>query len=294
MVALTGTEQFVGLQGAGPALLGTAAQIKTWTSLSPTLVTPTLGVATTTSINKVAITAPATGATLTIADGKTLMVNNSPTIAGTDSTVTLFGNTTVPVASQQLTFAGPTAARTITFPDAAITVARTDAAQTFTGTQTSDTAFVVSRVGSMADTCFKRDTTGGIYFNSSSGVLQIGYNSGAHTAFAALGITVVSDLSIGFSSTSTGTSNIAAMDTGLKRSSAGIVEVNNGTAGTYRDLKARDVIINGATNLLKTSAALTDNAAAQVGTLTNAPTAGNPTKWVRIDDNGTARFIPCW
>jgi hypothetical protein len=44
------------------------------------------------------------------------------------------------------------------------------------------------------------------------------------------------------------------------------------TAGTYRDLKARDVIINGATNLLKTSAALTDNAAAQVGTLTNAPT----------------------
>jgi hypothetical protein len=39
---------------------------------SPSLVTPTLGVATATSINKVAITAPATGATLTIGDGLTL------------------------------------------------------------------------------------------------------------------------------------------------------------------------------------------------------------------------------
>lgn len=39
---------------------------------SPVLVTPTLGIASATSINKVALTAPATGSTLTIADGKTL------------------------------------------------------------------------------------------------------------------------------------------------------------------------------------------------------------------------------
>jgi hypothetical protein len=45
-------------------------------------------------------------------------------------------NIVLPIATQQLTFAGPTAARTITFPDAAITVARTDAANTFTGNQT--------------------------------------------------------------------------------------------------------------------------------------------------------------
>lgn len=51
---------------------------------SPTLVTPVLGVATATSINKVAITAPATSATLTIADGKTLTTSNSITLAGTD------------------------------------------------------------------------------------------------------------------------------------------------------------------------------------------------------------------
>lgn len=47
---------------------------------SPTLVTPVLGVATATSINKVTITTPATGATLTIADGKTLTVNGNTTL----------------------------------------------------------------------------------------------------------------------------------------------------------------------------------------------------------------------
>lgn len=46
--------------------------------------TPNLGVATATSINKVAITAPATSATLTIADGKTLTASNTVTLTGTD------------------------------------------------------------------------------------------------------------------------------------------------------------------------------------------------------------------
>ncbi|MDR3487104.1 MAG: hypothetical protein P4M05_19630, partial [Bradyrhizobium sp.] len=48
--------------GSGSLVFGT----------SPSLTTPSLGVATATSINKVAITAPATSATLTIANGKTL------------------------------------------------------------------------------------------------------------------------------------------------------------------------------------------------------------------------------
>jgi hypothetical protein len=51
---------------------------------SPTLVTPVLGVASATSVNKVAITAPATGSTITVADGKTLTASNTITIAGTD------------------------------------------------------------------------------------------------------------------------------------------------------------------------------------------------------------------
>jgi hypothetical protein len=76
----------------------------------PTLTTPTLGAATATSVNKVAITAPANGSTLTIADGKTLTANNSIALTGTDAT-------------------------TMTFPTTSATIARTDAGQTFTGVQ---------------------------------------------------------------------------------------------------------------------------------------------------------------
>lgn len=58
---------------------------------SPTFTTPTLGVAAATSVNKVAITAPATSATLTIADGKTATVSNTLTFTGTDSSSVAFG-----------------------------------------------------------------------------------------------------------------------------------------------------------------------------------------------------------
>jgi hypothetical protein len=46
--------------------------------------------------------------------------------------------------------------------------------------------------------------------------------------------------------------------------------------------------------LIATSAALTTGAGAAVGTLTNAPSAGNPTKWIKINDNGTIRSVPAW
>lgn len=53
-------------------------------------------------------------------------------------------------------------------------------------------------------------------------------------------------------------------------------------------------ITTGSGVLHKTSAPLTNGAAAQSATLLNAPVAGNPTKWIPIDDNGTTRYIPVW
>lgn len=53
-------------------------------------------------------------------------------------------------------------------------------------------------------------------------------------------------------------------------------------------------ITHASTTLLTTSVALTNGAAAAAGTLSNAPTAGNPTKWIPINDNGTTRYIPAW
>lgn len=56
----------------------------------PTLINPILGAATATTINKVTITTPATGATLTITDGKTLAAINTLSFAGTDGTTMTF------------------------------------------------------------------------------------------------------------------------------------------------------------------------------------------------------------
>ena len=52
---------------------------------SPTLVTPTIGAATATTINKITVTAPATGATLTIADGATLTASATASVSGTNT-----------------------------------------------------------------------------------------------------------------------------------------------------------------------------------------------------------------
>ena len=52
---------------------------------SPTLITPTIGAATATSLNKITVTAPATGATLTIADGATLTASATASVSGTNT-----------------------------------------------------------------------------------------------------------------------------------------------------------------------------------------------------------------
>lgn len=46
--------------------------------------------------------------------------------------------------------------------------------------------------------------------------------------------------------------------------------------------------------LVHSQVALSNGAAAATGTLANAPAAGNPTKWIPIDDNGTTRYVPAW
>lgn len=56
---------------------------------SPTLVTPVLGVATATTVNKVTLTAPASGSTLTVDDGKVLRAAESLTLTGTSPSATL-------------------------------------------------------------------------------------------------------------------------------------------------------------------------------------------------------------
>lgn len=81
-------------------------------STSPALTTPDIGVATATSVNKVAITAPASSATITVADGKTLTASNTLTFTGTDASSVAFGTggTVAYTASKLSAFAATTSA----------------------------------------------------------------------------------------------------------------------------------------------------------------------------------------
>ena len=130
------------------AALETAVALKA-NLTSPTLVTPTLGVATATSINKVKLTAPADSARITIANAKTLTVSNTLTFTGTDGSTLAIGTggtlgtgayatianylTTATASSTYAPLASPTFTGTVTVPKI-----------TFAGATTLDSAKVAS------------------------------------------------------------------------------------------------------------------------------------------------------
>jgi hypothetical protein len=118
------------------------------------------------------LTVSTTTGTLTIANGKTATVNNTITLAGTDST-------------------------TMTFPSTNATVARTDAAQTFTGTQTFSSAPVVSTLTASKPVFSDGSgalTSTGTLATDQGGTGQTSYTAGdllyyaTGTAFTKLGI----------------------------------------------------------------------------------------------------------
>lgn len=74
--------------------------------------------------------------------------------------------------------------------------------------------------------------------------------------------------------------------------------------GTLASQNDDEVVISGgqidatitddSTNLIASSSTITNGAGVAAGTLNNSPTAGNPTKWMPVNDNGTIRYVPGW
>lgn len=74
----------------------------------------------------------------------------------------------------------------------------------------------------------------------------------------------------------------------------GTIASQNSDNISITDGNINATLTNNATQLLETSQTLTNYSGAAAGTITNAPSVGNPTKWIKINDNGTSRYIPCW
>jgi len=127
----------------------------------------------------------------------------------------------------------------------------------------------------------------GAFFNiTAGGTIVLDATSGA------FGIPNVLQFAVGSSATGVTANTLTA--------AAGHLDLSNGaTQQEFRVYQtttgSKYKALAGDGNLVNVSGyAFTDGAAAALGTLTNAPAAGNPTKWIPINDNGTTRYIPAW
>lgn len=179
--------------------------------VSPSFTTPSLGVATATTINKVTFTAPATGSTITIADGKTFTSSNTLTITGTDgSTLNVgTGGTLGTAAYTSSTAYAPTAG---------------SASVTTLGTVTTGTWNAGIVVGQY----------GGTGVNNSGKTITLGGNLTTSGAFASTftmaGITSVTFPTSGTLLSTAATVTVAQGGTGLTTLTAGSVLVGAGTS----------------------------------------------------------------
>jgi len=57
---------------------------------------------------------------------------------------------------------------------------------------------------------------------------------------------------------------------------------------------AGTIMTNSATNMIGSNTAYNNGAGALAATFTNSPVAGNPTKWIPINDAGVTRYIPAF
>jgi len=223
------TQTGTGTNGAAPVWTSSTGTGNVVFATSPSLTTPTLGVASATSINKVAFTTPATSATLTIADGKTLTASNTLTFTGTDSSSVAFGSGgTVAYTSNKLSV--------------------------FAATSSSELAGVISDetgtgvlVFGTAPT-FTTSIDGGATFGAfaSSTALTLGYTgTAANTTNIATGATASGNtktINIGTGAASGGTSNVNIGST------AGTVTVNNDLTVTGNlDVKGTTTFIESTT-----------------------------------------------
>lgn len=142
--------------------------------------------------------------------------------------------------------------------------------------------------------------TGGIVTYSVQGdtsYAEFGVRNSARASYGAL----VANDGYMYTSSTTGLTIMADNATGVIKFAAGgnsqraqISAAGGFSIGTTSDPGVGLIYQNSASFLMRTKTSWSTGAAASLGTLTNAPAAGNPTKWIPVDDNGTTRYIPAW
>lgn len=177
-------------------------------------------------------------------------------------------------------------------------------------TPVSGTCLIVNGVAAGVSTQFTDGTTD-FRFSHSGGSSILGTSTNTPLAFATNGTTRLSFGNTGIATFTgvaaastawvlnaqnvAGSSNGMSIRAGTTSADIGFIVSNAGNTTDYFKIRGDgETFVGPNGTLLFTLAALTNNAGASPGTLTNAPAAGNPTKWIKINDNGTIRSIPAW
>lgn len=89
-----------------------------------------------------------------------------------------------------------------------------------------------------------------------------------------------------------GTATRAAMDTGLSRNSAAMLEVNDGTKGSFADLTVRKLVATGGVQFANTASG---SGAASLGGNSPALSPAQPFTWIGITlPDGSQGYVPVW
>ncbi len=238
---------------------------------------------------KITLTSHVTGVLPAINGGTG--VANAGTLTNASNT-TITGGGTVALGGFTLTVP---ATGTAGLLGVANTWTQTNAFAAITATNVTDSALTADRVV-FASTAGLLATSSELQFNISS------YSYGSGTAGTSRSMVVDGGASGAACGAATLIRNGGASILGIGNYSAMFGGAYDATPTVFAAAEIRieaairvsSGITIGSTTLLTSSVALTNGAAAQAGTLLNGPTAGNPTKWIPINDNGTTRYIPAW
>lgn len=215
-----GTPSSANLAGALTDETGSGANVF---AISPTLVTPAIGAATATTVNKVTITAPASAATLTIPDGVTLI---GPAASGTAMTL---GNTETITGVKTFGSAGAVGRLKLAGTTSGTTVV--DAAAVASGTITvpaaSDTLVGKATTDTFTNKTF--DTAGAGNSLSINGLAATA-NTGTGAVVRATTPTIVTPV-INGASTGTGVASAATASTLAMRDANANISANSFLAG---------------------------------------------------------------
>lgn len=247
---------------------------------TPTLITPVLGAATATSINGLTIST-STG-TLAVANGKTLTVSNSGTLAGGDAFVLAIAAGKTLTISNSITLAG-TDSTTMTFPTTSKTIAANDGTNWTLASQAVGDILTAS--SSSAYTRLAAVAVGSVLVSAGTGTQPV-WSAGPQVTTIELG---------------------SATDTTLSRASSGVLAVEGVVVPTIsstntltnKRITKRLVSVNapGATPTTNTDnsdiaefTGLAADITSMTTNLSGTPVNGDLTEFIFLD-NGTARAI---